>query len=311
MRWFIGSLIALNLGILAWGWLGDKQPPPAELAAPGVGTVRLVGEPSADAEPVEVPIPAPPKAVGTPGESGGAASPSPTLAAASPQARSLEAEQAPLPSARLPASEPPAPAKVIDSAPVAAPPPGRPTAPADGGATVVDATPVVSAPEPAFVPEPDVIPAAKTAARQCQRIGPFASAAAATTTRQALAKLGTVNSEQISGEVPAGHWVLVPPQASRAAALAVADRLKKKGITDLWVISKGAEKNGISLGVFSQRENADRFARRARAKGFDVEIRIKTKPGKQTWLNYTGKTAIKTRDIPNTAGVSIVPRDCP
>lgn len=333
MRWFIGILIALNLGILAWGWMGDDEQPNAELALPGVGSIRLVGEPAVAAEPVAVPIPAPPRTDGVmtppadPVATGDAATATGAqLAATEPPTPLTEEPPAPVVVAPLAMPKPapvvatpkppvatplvPAPAEVVEkAAPVVdlAPAPSKPAGRVP--AQVVDAQPVISAPEPRFVPEPEVLLSAK-AALQCQRIGPFADAASAKATQTVLAKRGTVSAEQITGQVPAGHWVLVPPQGSRNAAMAVADRLKANGIKDFWVVSKGPVKHGISLGVFSQKDNADRFASRARAKGFTVEIRPKTKSGKQTWLNYQG-SPVKSADIPATPGVKIASKDCP
>lgn len=298
MRWFIGTLIALNLGILLWGWMGAEEKPSTDLASPGVGSIRLLGEAPAAPEPVAVPIPAPPRNSSrqdTPAES--AAS---TAAAAAPtqDVRPLTAEQ------------PAAPAMKSVPAPVVTDAPASSAATSAAAAVQADEDANIRAPEPRFVPEPESIPA--TAQLQCSRIGPFDSAAEAKATRNYLASKGKVSDHKAAGQVRVGYWVLIPPAPSRSAAEATAAQLKAKGITDLWIVSKGEVKNGISLGVFSQKENADSFVKHAKAKGFRVEIRDKTKPGQQLWLDYTGSKAISTTEIKPSApaGVTAVSQGC-
>lgn len=294
MRWFIGTLIAVNLAILLWGWLGGDEQPEGELAAPGVGTIRLMGEPPATAEPQAVPIPAPPRHTGDMAQAepaaSGAAAVAPAKVADTPELQPL--------------SEP---APIAEAEPVtAAPEPAESPA-----AQLADATPMVSVPEPEYVPEPEVVaPAAKPV---CASIGPFANAAAAKATRGYLQGLGKVDSHQQTGQQRVGYWVLVPPQASRAAAESIAAQLKAKGIKDYWIVSKGEVKNGISLGVFSQKDNADAFIKRARAKGFTVELREKTKPVEQLWLDYRGNKPVTPAELGSRApaGVRVESQGCP
>lgn len=288
MRWFIGILILVNLIILAWGWLGDDEQPGSELAAPGVGTIRLLGEPPATPEPVAVPIPAPPRDSGQmatreAAEPAPAATVTPAAPAQPPKAQPLTQTEAPAVAA--------APAQ---SEPEAEPP-----------------QPVVSAPEPEYVPEPDAI--APVLPRACARIGPFADAAAAKATRGYLAGLGQVSDHRQTGQQRVGWWVLVPPQPSRAAAEAIAATLKAKGIKDYWVVSKGEAKNGISLGVFSQKGNAQALVKRLRAKDLDVQMREKTKPVRQLWLDYSGTKPVTAAEIGSRApaGVQVKSRGCP
>lgn len=299
MRWFIGTLIAVNLAILAWGWLGDDEQPGGELAAPGVGTIRLLGEPPEKAEPVAVPIPAPPRETGelaareplAPADVAGAS------VAAVPQAEPLgeDADASP-----APAAEPAEPEAVAQALPKAQVDP-----------ETTEAKPLVDTPEPRFVPEPGVI--APTPKRVCVTVGPFADAAAAKATRSYLAGLGKVSSRQAMGETVIGHWVLVPPQPSRAAAEAVAAKLKAKGIKDYWIIGKGELKNAISLGVFSQKDNADSLVQRTRAKDIPVELRDKTKPVQQVWLDYDGAQPVTQAAVAKhaPADVRIESRSCP
>jgi cell division septation protein DedD len=44
MRWILGLLVLVNLAILLWGSLSEEKKDEGELAMPGVGSIRLVGE---------------------------------------------------------------------------------------------------------------------------------------------------------------------------------------------------------------------------------------------------------------------------
>jgi hypothetical protein len=293
MRWFIGTLIAVNLAILLWGWLGTDDTSNGKLAAPDVGSIRLMSEVNST-QPQEaeaVPIPSPPRSSGVMTE---------------------------------PATPPASPAAVAKTeAEASAPAPQQPQAPAGSQATPTVAgapseppskkpEPAISAPEPEMVPEPDIKPAAPPSL-YCNRIGPFENAAAAKSTLAYLQKRGKVSTQSETRQARIGYWVLIPRQANRAAAEAMVAKLKAKGITDYWIVSKGMLKNAISLGVFSQQNNADSFARNARAKGFKVVIRDKTKAHKVLWLAYQGKSFIPPAQVRQRApaGITIKEQDCP
>ncbi len=54
-----------------------------------------------------------------------------------------------------------------------------------------------------------------------------------------------------------GHWVLIPPQRSRAAAERMTERLKELGVADFSVVQEqGQRRNAISLGIFRTEEAA-------------------------------------------------------
>ena len=54
-----------------------------------------------------------------------------------------------------------------------------------------------------------------------------------------------------------GHWVMIPPQRSRAAAERMTERLKELGVTDFSVVQEPVQRrNAISLGIFRTDEAA-------------------------------------------------------
>lgn len=300
MRWFLGLLVLVNLAILAWGSLGDKNTDEGQLAMPGVGSIRLVGEARSVAqEPAAVPIPAPPRSDGVMVK--------PADIPVQPRVTEL-AE---------PAAKPPV-AEAVQPAPV---PAGVAEAQTAGRGEAGPVAPEVAAVQ-ATAAEAQVTPeAAETAARQtaprpvfCSRIGPFDDQGAASVVSKYLSgRGGRVESAEESLNVHVGYWVMISPQADRAAANAVATELKKKGIKDFWVMSKGQYRNGISLGVFSQQDNARAFAKRVAGKGFKVSTVDKHKKRTVVWLAYRGETFVPPKEIRARApdGVKVEDRDCP
>jgi cell division septation protein DedD len=185
-------------------------------------------------------------------------------------------------------------------------------APAAEQATIAQAASGEAAAEPvAAEPPPPVVE--PEPARFCSRIGPFQDEAAAAAVRDYLVERGgQVASQERTTRTRIGYWVLVPPQASRAAAREVAAQLKAKGL-EYWIIPSGELRNAISLGLFSGQDNADDFAKQMRGKGFDAEVREKTRDSSEVWLDYQGDVYIPAAQIRSRApeGVTTEERDCP
>ena len=164
-------------------------------------------------------------------------------------------------------------ATVLTQAPVSAP-----AAPA----------PAVAAPAAVAVAEP-VTPA------QCFSVGPFADQAAA---RSAAARLGSQasrsNPREIPGKAAQGYNVVLPPQADRETAQALAQRIGAAGFDDYLVVNSGAQTNGIALGRYRSREGAERRQSALRTAGFDAQLQpIGNEGAAQWWL-----------DVATTAGVT-------
>src|SRR5690606_13860506 len=64
--------------------------------------------------------------------------------------------------------------------------------------------------------------------------------------------------------------VTLPAQPDRAAANAIAERIRQAGFTDLYVVADGADANSISLGRFGSEAPARSHADALRAAGFEV-----------------------------------------
>ncbi len=117
-------------------------------------------------------------------------------------------------------------------------------------------------------------PAAPQQSPRCFAFGPFADQAAADAARTALQPRATrVQSRTEAAPTRGGHWdVLLPPQADRAAAQAMAQRIEAAGFKDYYVIGEGASANGIALGRFGSEASARRHQAALQQAGFATQV---------------------------------------
>ncbi|RMH93389.1 hypothetical protein EBB59_05800 [Lysobacter pythonis] len=149
--------------------------------------------------------------------------------------------------------------------------------PADGAAS--PAAPKVAEPPPAKATPPESAPV-------CLSYGPFASEAAATDGIARLRRAGASASLRRVELSPArGYNVFLPPLADRAAALAMAERLRAAGFNDLVVLNEGGQINAIALGRFGGEENARRHQTALLAKGFAARVAPAGAGAAQFWLD--------------------------
>lgn len=160
--------------------------------------------------------------------------------------------------------------------------PGTPPAPAP----VSEAT--ATAPTEAKAAEAATPPPA--APERCVSLGPFADAAslaaAQTALRPGALRLRTRETRE-GGE--RGWRVYVPAAADRAAANAIADKLKAAGFTDLLVVGDGAEANSIALGRFSGEARAQQHAETLRAAGFQAKAETLGEVRTTGWIDLALK----------------------
>lgn len=118
----------------------------------------------------------------------------------------------------------------------------------------------------------------------CKMVGPFDSEQTAATFTERLAVLDLAaqvrHVELSSGE---GYWVHFPAEASRDAARRRLAQLQSRGV-DSYMIPKGELKNGISLGVFSQKKSANAKVAELKAMGYEPEVRVIDRLYKEIWV---------------------------
>lgn len=121
-------------------------------------------------------------------------------------------------------------------------------------------------------PEPRMSrPAPQAAAdpETCLAFGPFDDQAKAEAARARLQPMVARLHVRKAAAAPARDWrVWLPPLADRAAAQAMAARVAAAGFKDYFIVSGGADANGIALGLFRSEEAARRHEAALRAAGF-------------------------------------------
>ncbi len=163
--------------------------------------------------------------------------------------------------------------------------------PAAEGSEQAAASPEPTAEEPAAVPttqaetkvgtaeaekpevpdEPEVSPA-QASIENCIRAEWFKASDAAYEMAAWLRARGAtkIKVRQEEREAIKNHHVYIPPLASRAAASEVADELRTRGVSDIWIFREGERANGVSLGVFRNERYMRRRVAEIRALGYPV-----------------------------------------
>jgi len=261
-------LLLVNLAVFGWGMQRDPDfSAPQSVAHTGVGNIRLLSELPVDQESV----------VTSAGSSAAhevesvadtavvADAPAPMSGETEDPAPAMEAGAIPLP---VPAEEP----AIQDQEAV------EPVSP-NGQETVREALP--SRQEEPVGSE-----------LMCGAFGPFERGATGREVIDLLKGRGLDASlRRDSLEKPVGYWVLIPPLPDRDAAVAKVAQLRESGITDVRRFVKGEQKNGISLGVFSSRENALRRQKEVSDKGHSSRIVPRTITLPTYWVDYRGNKA--------------------
>ena len=148
-------------------------------------------------------------------------------------------------------------------------------------AVVAPVAPVDASATPASVA---TVPVAATAV--CLRFGPFASTGARDTARTRLQQAGVDPRPHDSPAREVRGWkVYLPAQASREAALALAEKIKSAGVADLFVMTQGDDINSIALGRFGSESAAQRRQSELRGKGFPAQVAAIGGIPAQTWLD--------------------------
>ena len=131
--------------------------------------------------------------------------------------------------------------------------------------------------EPVVVEEPEspkepVEAVAQAARETCVQAGWFADRTvaheAAALMRAHGARVLKVRSEE--QQIIKNYQVYLPPAGSREAARALVRELRDKGVEDLWIIDRGTQINGVSLGVYRNKRYMTRRVAEVEALGYAV-----------------------------------------
>ena len=125
--------------------------------------------------------------------------------------------------------------------------------------------------DPQSPAEPETVPAQASSAI-CVRAGWFKDPAAADEAAEWMRSAGAeaVEVRHEEQQVIKNYRVYLPPASSREAATAIAGELREKGVGDIWIITKGPQANGISLGVFRNKSYMSRRVAELEALGYSA-----------------------------------------
>lgn len=82
-----------------------------------------------------------------------------------------------------------------------------------------------------------------------------------------------------------GYWVHLPPQRSDREARRVLAQLQSEGL-DSYIISRGDLANGISLGVFSRKEDAQARVAELLSLGWEAETQLIDRSYEEVWVMF-------------------------
>lgn len=145
---------------------------------------------------------------------------------------------------------------------------------------------------PERLPEPATIATSDTGGEmpgnvvRCVSIGPFRDLSEATQASATLRGGGYDTRTRVAeGDVWAGLWVYLDDLPSHEEAQRAMTLLKRRGISDAYIMPSADLTNDISLGVFSDPDRAQRRAEEIKTLGFTPTIADRTRRGTVYWID--------------------------
>jgi hypothetical protein len=87
------------------------------------------------------------------------------------------------------------------------------------------------------------------------------------------------------------HWVHIPPLVNRQQSLQLLRELQGRGV-DSYIITQGDLAEGISLGLFRNKESAERLTLKMKEMDYDVVIKEVLRGEKELWLEFPQVSAL-------------------
>ena len=144
---------------------------------------------------------------------------------------------------------------------------------------------------------------ATASALRCMSFGPYADASSVAAARSTLQPLGAAQTRvRDVVDAPRGWRVAMAPQPDRAAADALAGKIREAGFDDLLVIPSGDEANGIALGRYGSEAAARRRESSLRAAGFPAQAQPLGDVSTRHWLDLAAGPAFDAAAARSAAG---------
>jgi hypothetical protein len=121
----------------------------------------------------------------------------------------------------------------------------------------------------------------------CYALGPYTDDISVRVAQARALKMmltGLISEVEVPNNKDTEYWVLLPPQASRGAAIDQLKQLHNRGV-DSYIITQGDLVDGVSLGLFGKQDSARRLSAKVRGLGFaNVTIREIGSTTTEYWL---------------------------
>lgn len=130
----------------------------------------------------------------------------------------------------------------------------------------------------------------------CYAIGPFVEQQSAThllTRAAALGFSGKLNTVQLESDKPKEYWVYVLPRASREEALRTLRALQSRNY-DSYIITQGEMAEGISLGLFRNKEAAYGLRESVSKLDLPTAVRVMNETVDEYWVEIRESAQLST-----------------
>lgn len=144
----------------------------------------------------------------------------------------------------------------------------------------------------------------------CFGFGPFAEAAEAEAARVALEPLGAVRTAMREVVEGASRWRVLMAGSERAAADALAARIREAGLSDVLVVQEG-EASVVALGLYGSEAAAGRRIAALREAGFEAQVQPLGDVRVRHWLDVAAPPDFDAGAAREAAGAADVQElDC-
>lgn len=121
----------------------------------------------------------------------------------------------------------------------------------------------------------------------CLSIGPFQTQSDMRATLNGLTpQVRRIQYRDAKATQSRGYWVYLAALKTREQALGVARALSSKGVRDYYVVTAGDQLNTISLGLFREKDNAERRRAEITAMGFAPQMIQRTEELPVYWIDF-------------------------
>jgi cell division septation protein DedD len=156
-----------------------------------------------------------------------------------------------------------------------------------------------------------------SAAARCVSVGPFSDLAGAARAAALLKDRDfTPRQRAEPGDMWEGFWVYVGGLKSAADEAKVVKTLERAGINDAHAMPEASEGRRVSVGLFSEKERAEKRAAAVKRLGYSADVVERKQPGTVYWVDLD--LGANDRTVPTegllsgeTAGARLEIRVCP